>query len=153
MKKAARRGGGKEKEMSICANYTMEHARLMVRARKMALRCFSNYPQEIDEEATKKYSRLVVGLAGLLARRFINSIQQRFFFLPRAFRTRHRQPVRRSAAKAKGDDGGGGDGDPDGEPEPPLTTRLFRSLRREKSLLENIRSEIDTLLSRGGCSA
>lgn len=104
--------------MSGCSNYTMEHAALMVRARKMALRYFSNYPQEIDWEVTKKYSRLVAGLAGLLARRFTNSTQRHFFFLPRIFRARHRQPVRRSAAKSGGDDGGG-DGDSDGPGEPP----------------------------------
>lgn len=54
--------------------------------------------------------------------------------------------------------GGGGDGEDggdssDGDGEPPLIARLFRSLRREKSILEEIRSEIDALLSRGGCSA
>ncbi len=54
--------------------------------------------------------------------------------------------------------GGGGDGEDggdssDGDGEPPLIARLFRSLGREKSLLEGIRSEIDAFLSRGGCSA
>lgn len=52
--------------------------------------------------------------------------------------------------------GGGGDGEdggdsPDGEP--PQVGALFRCLGREKALLENIRRNLDALLSRGGCSA
>lgn len=53
---------------------------------------------------------------------------------------------------------GGGDGEdggdsPDGDGEPPLIAHLFRSLRRERGLLESIRRNLDALLSRGGCSA
>ena len=104
--------------MSTCQNYTTgQQVALMIRARKMALRVFVHH-EETDWELVKKYSRLVAGFCGLLVRRFIAPIQRQFVALTRIFRARHRQPVRRSAAKSGGDDNGGDDGGGDSESDP-----------------------------------
>ena len=50
-----------------------------------------------------------------------------------------------------GDDGGGEEESDSSDGEPPQVGALFRCLGREKALLENIRRNLDALLSLGGC--
>ena len=112
--------------MTYHSNYTTgQQVALTIRARKMALRVFVPH-EETDWELVKKYSKLVAGFCGLLVQRFRNPIQRQFVALTRIFRARHRQPVRRSAAKSGGDDGGGdGDSDQGEPPRPSYTGRII----------------------------
>ena len=69
---------------------------------------------------------------------------------------REAKPVTTQGTEAQdgGDDGGGSEDGGDESPgdEPPQVGALFRCLGREKALLENIRHNLDALLSLGGCS-